>query len=182
MSLGPGITPPSFLLQSLERVYSSLRVPSSHLLLLLSRFSRVRLHRRQPTRLPCPWDSPGKNTGVGCHCLLQCMKVKSESEVAQSCLTLRDPVDCSPPVHGIFQARVLEWGAIAFSSSELGRKQQVPGLAQGITSALRAESQLGDCRPQGRGPLGGGAGTPDRQHQPGKRSGQALRGIQLRLY
>ena len=78
----------------------------------------VRSHRRQPTRLLCPWDSPGKNTGVGCHFLLQCMKVKSESEVAQSCPTLRDPMDCSPPgssVHGIFQARVLEWGAIAFS-------------------------------------------------------------------
>ena len=75
-------------------------------------------HRRQPTRLPRPWDSPGKNTGVGCHFLLQCMKVKSESEVAQSCQTLRDPMDYSLPgssVHGIFQARVLEWGAIAFS-------------------------------------------------------------------
>ena len=63
-----------------------------------------------------PWDSPGKNTGVGCHFLLQCMKVKSESEVTQSCLTLCDPMDCSPPgssIHGIFQARVLEWGAIA---------------------------------------------------------------------
>ena len=67
---------------------------------------------------PSPWDSPGKNTGVGCHFLLQCMKVKSESEVAQSCRTLSDPIDCSPPassIHGIFQARVLEWGAIAFS-------------------------------------------------------------------
>ena len=76
----------------------------------------VQLHRQQPTRLPRPWDSPGKNTGVGCHFLLQCMKVKSESEVSQSCLTLRDPMDCSLPgssVHGIFQARVLEWGAIA---------------------------------------------------------------------
>ena len=65
---------------------------------------------------PGPWDSPGKNTGVGCHFLLQCMKVKSESEVAQLCRTLRDPMDCSLPdssVHGIFQARVLEWGAIA---------------------------------------------------------------------
>ena len=75
-------------------------------------------HRRQPTRLPHPWDSPGKNTGVGCHFLLQCRKVKSEREVAQSCLTLRDPMDCSLPgssVHRIFQARVLEWGAIAFS-------------------------------------------------------------------
>ena len=78
----------------------------------------VRPHRRQPTRLPRPWDSPGKNTGVGYHFLLQCMKVKSESEVAQSCPTLCDPMDCSPPgssVHGIFQARVLEWGAITFS-------------------------------------------------------------------
>ena len=78
----------------------------------------VQPHRRQPTRLPHPWDSPGKNTGVGCHFLLQCMKVKSESEVAPSCPTLRDPMDCSPPgssIHGIFQARVLEWGAIAFS-------------------------------------------------------------------
>ena len=78
----------------------------------------VRPHRQQPTRLPHPWDSPGKNTGVGCHFLLQCMKVKSESEVAQSCPTLNDPMDCSPPgssIHGIFQARVLEWVAIAFS-------------------------------------------------------------------
>ena len=79
----------------------------------------VRPHRRQPTRLPCPWDSPGKNTGVGCHFLLQCMKVKSESEVAQSSPTLSDPMDCSLPgssAHGIFQARVLEWVAILFSS------------------------------------------------------------------
>ena len=79
----------------------------------------VRPHRRQPTRLPRPWDSPGKNTGAGCHFLLQCMKVKSESEVAQSSSTLRDPMDCRAPgssVHGIFQARVLEWGAIAFST------------------------------------------------------------------
>ena len=78
----------------------------------------VRPHRWQPTRLPHPWDSPGKNTGVGCHFLLQCRKVKSESEVAQSCPTLRDTMDCSPPgssVHGIFQARGLEWGATAFS-------------------------------------------------------------------
>ena len=78
----------------------------------------VRSHRRQPTRLPCPWDSPGKNTGVGCHFLLQCMKVKSESEVAQSCPPVSDPMDFSLPgsaVLGIFQARVLEWGAITFS-------------------------------------------------------------------
>ena len=80
----------------------------------------VRPHRRQPTRLPHPCDSPGKNTGVGCHFLLQYMKVKSESEDAQSCPTLPDPMDCSPPgssIHGIFQARVVEWGAIAFSTS-----------------------------------------------------------------
>ena len=80
----------------------------------------VRSHRRQPTRLPRPWDS-GKNTGVGCHFLLHCMKVKSESEIAQSCLTLSDPMDCSLPgsfIHGIFQARALEWVAIAFSSAQ----------------------------------------------------------------
>ena len=100
---------------------------SSIRLLRLSCVSHVRLcatltltltHRWQSTRLPRLWDSPGKNTGVGCHFLLQCMKVKSESEVAQSCSTLSDPMDCSPPgasVHGIFQARVLEWVAIAFS-------------------------------------------------------------------
>ena len=78
----------------------------------------MRPHRRQPTRLPRPWDSPGKNTGVGCHFLLQCVKVKSENEVAQLCPTPSDPIDCSPPgssVHGIFQARVLEWVATAFS-------------------------------------------------------------------
>ena len=78
----------------------------------------VQPHRRQPTRLPRPWDSPGKNTGVGCHFLLQYIKVKSQSEVSQSCPTLSDLMDCSLPgssVHGIFQARVLEWGAIAFS-------------------------------------------------------------------
>ena len=73
----------------------------------------VRPQRRQPTRLRCPRDSPGKNTGVGCHFLFQCMKVKSESEVTQSCPTFSEPMDCSLPgssIHGIFQARVLEWG------------------------------------------------------------------------
>ena len=77
-------------------------------------------HRRQPTRLPRPWDSPGKNTGVGCHFLLQCRKVKRESEVAQLSLTLSDPMDCSPPgspIPGILQARTLEWVAISFSSA-----------------------------------------------------------------
>ena len=86
----------------------------------------VQPHRRQPTRLPCPWDSQGKRTGVGCHFLLQCMKVKSKSEVAQLCPTPSDPMDCSLPgssVHGIFQARVLEWGAIAFSDTFITMSQ-----------------------------------------------------------
>ena len=85
---------------------------------LLQSCPTLRPHRQQPTRLPHPRDSPGKNTGVGCHFLLQCMKVTIE--VAQSCPTLSDPMDCSPPgssIHGIFQARVLEWGAIAFSET-----------------------------------------------------------------
>ena len=99
-------------------------LPLPHLgstLLLLSHFSHVWLcatPKTKPTRLRRLWDSPGKNTGVGCHFLLQCMKVKSESEVIQLCLTVSDLMDCSLPgssVHGIFQARVLEWGAIAFS-------------------------------------------------------------------
>ena len=78
----------------------------------------VRPHRRQPTRLPGPWDSPGKYTGVGCHFFLQCMKMKSESEVAQLCPTLSDLMDCilsGSSVHGIPQARMLEWVAISFS-------------------------------------------------------------------
>ena len=82
----------------------------------------VQPQRWQPTRLPHPWDSPGKNSGVDCHFLLQFMKVKSESEVAQSCPTLSDPMDCSLPcssIHGIFQARVPEWVAIAFSEEAL---------------------------------------------------------------
>ena len=87
---------------------------------LLSHFSRVRLCATPQTtahQAPRPWDSPGKNTGVGCHFLLQCMKVKSQSEAAQSCLTPSDHMECSLPgssAHGICQARVLEWGAIAF--------------------------------------------------------------------
>ena len=78
----------------------------------------VRPQRRQPTRLLLPWDSPGKNFGVGCHFLFQCMKVKSESEATQLCPSPSDPMDCNLPgssVHGIFQARVLEWGAIALT-------------------------------------------------------------------
>ena len=105
----------------------------------------VRPHRRQPDRLLHPWDSSGKNTGVGCHFLLQCMKVKSESEVAQSCLTVCDPVDCSPPgssVHGIFQARVLEWGAIAFSGSSVGCSP-IPTLS--VSETLRSSLHLRSC-------------------------------------
>ena len=97
--------------------YTSLNAAVAAVKLLQS--DSVRPQRRQPTRLPRPWDSPGKNTGVGCHFLLQCMKVKSQSEVAQLCPTPSDPMDCSLPgssVHGIFQASVLEWGAIAFST------------------------------------------------------------------
>ena len=92
------------------------------LLLLLSHSvmsDSVRPHRQQPTRLRHPWDSSGKNTGEGCHFLLQSMKVKSQSEIAQSCPTLSNPIDCSLPgssIHGIFQARVLEWSAITFSA------------------------------------------------------------------
>ena len=109
--------------------------PDTLLLLLLSRFSlsdSVWPHRQQPTRLRRPWDSPGKNTGVRCHFLLQCMKVKSESEVAQSCTTLNDPMDCSPPgssVHGIFQARGLERGAIPWYTAhpnKLPEKDHAP--------------------------------------------------------
>ena len=125
------------------------------LLLLLSHFSRVRLcvtHRRQPSRLPCPWDSPGKNTGVGCPFLLQCTEVKSESEVAQLCPTLRDPMDCSPPgssIHGIFQARVLEWGAITFSVARaiIAEFQKLIGLDIRIyfLTVLEARSPRSVC-------------------------------------
>ena len=105
----------------------------------------VRPQRRQPTRLLCPWDSPGKNTGVGCHFLLQCMKLKSESEVAQSCPIPSDPMDCSLPgssVHGICQARVLECVAIAikdFLSYLLSPEKQVvfkyqPRLQSGLVT------------------------------------------------
>ena len=100
--------------------------------------------RRQPTRLPHPWDSPGKNPGVGCHFLLQCMKVKSESEVAQSCPTLSDPMDCGPPgssVHGILQARVLQWGAIAFSGFNA---YVVTNMASFSTAFRERFSELGE--------------------------------------
>ena len=99
----------------------------------------VQPHRWQPTRLPGPWDSPGKNTGVGCHFLLQCIKVKSESEVSLVMSDSSDPMDCSLPgsyVHGIFQARVPEWGAIA---------KVYPLPKNGLRSTvlpLKGESQL----------------------------------------
>ena len=96
-------------------------------------------HRRKPTRLPRPWDSPGKNTGVGCHFLLQYMKVKSEREVAQSCPTLSDSTDYSLPgscVHGTFQARVLEWGAIAFSTERDIEAQKSLYFKHGYTADL----------------------------------------------
>ena len=127
----------------------------------------VRRHRRQPTRLPCPWDSPGKNAGVGCHFLLQCMKVKSESEVTQLCPTLCNPTDCSPPgssTHGIFQARVLEWGAIAFSQSPYASlKSSMPARwlgSQGLVLVSGVVVWWGQVYSQAAlrpGPSGGGA-------------------------
>ena len=107
---------------------------------MLSHFSRVRLCVTPETaahQAPHPWDSPGKNTGMGCHFLLQCTKVENESEVTQSCPTLSDPMDCSLPgssVHGIFQARVLEWVAIAFSKACMHAKllQSCPTLCDPI--------------------------------------------------
>ena len=115
----------------------------------------VRPHRQQPTRLCRPWDSSGKNTGVGCHFLPQCMKVKSESEVAQSCPILHYPMDCRLPgssVHGIFQARVLEWGAIAFSM-KYTRHCQKPACQ------CRRLRESGLIPGLGRSP-GGGDGNP----------------------
>ena len=109
-------------------------------LLLLSRCSRAQLcatPEMAAHQAPPPWDSPGKNTGGGCHFLLQCVKVKNEREVTGSCLTLSDPTDCSPPgssVRGIFQARVLKWGAIAFSH-----------MATGASKSLLAVSGLSRC-------------------------------------
>ena len=99
----------------------------------------VRPHRRQPTRLRHPWDSPGENTKVDCHFLLQCMKVKSESEVVQSCPTLCDRMDCSLPgssAHGIFQARVLDWGAIAFSNWTQMKEEQIVNLMEDCVNIL----------------------------------------------
>ena len=96
----------------LHQIIAALK--DDHSVIRMTVTNSVKPHRWQPTRLPRPWDSPGKNSGMSCHFLLQCMKVKRESEVAQSCLTPSDPMDCSLPgssVHGISQARVLEYGA-----------------------------------------------------------------------
>ena len=100
----------------------------------------TRLHGLQPTRLHRPWDSPGKNTGVGCHFLLQCIKMKSEREVTQSCLTLSNPMDCSLPgstVHRILQTRILEWVAISFSNACMHAKplQSCPTLCDRMDSS-----------------------------------------------
>ena len=107
----------------------------------------VQPHRRQPTRLPRPWDSPCKNTGVGCHFLLQCVKMKSESEVAQSCPTLSNPMDCSLPgssIHGIFQATVLEWGAFSKTSySECNVRQHHQTKYSFQYFQLEGEQRLG---------------------------------------
>ena len=118
----------------------------------------VQPHRQQPTRLPRPWDSPGKNTRVGCHFLLQCMKVKSESEVAQSCPTLSDPMDCSLPgssFHGIFQARVLEWGAIAvrafqklYCPKHLIPQPSLPSFMAGLLVATNVIQYLRQEKPK----------------------------------
>ena len=103
----------------------------------------MRPHRWQPTRLPRPWDSPGKSTGVGCHCLLQCMKVKRENEVTQLCLTLRNPMDCRLPgssAHGIFQARVLEWVSNAFSDNYTNIILICPGCSlEGLMLKLKLQ-------------------------------------------
>ena len=126
------------------------------LLLLLSRFSRVlsvRPHRRQPTKLPCPWDSPGKITGVGCHFLLQCMKVKSESEVAQSCATLATPWTAAyqaPPSMGF--SRQEYWSALPFPSpSEVTSCVQL--LATPWTAAYEAPPSMGFSRQEYRSGL-----------------------------
>ena len=118
-----------------------------------------------PPRLPRSWNSPGKNAGVGCHFLLQCRKVKSESKVAQSCLTLPDPTDCSlqvSSIHGIFQARVLEWGAIAFSlePTRLPRPWDYPGKNTGVgchfllqCRKVKSENEVAQSCPTLRDPM-----------------------------
>ena len=115
--------------------------------------------RWQPTKLPCPWNSPGKNTGVACHFLLQCMKVKSESEVTQLCPTLSDPMECSPPgssVHGILQARILEW---VLSPGIFPTQGSNPGLPHCRRSLYQLKHQ-GSPRIRVSLSLGEGNGTP----------------------
>ena len=116
----------------------------------------LRPHRLQTTRLLHPWDSPGKNAGVRHHFPFQCMKVKSQSEVAQSFPTLSDPMDCSLPgsyVHGIFQARVLEWVAIAFSNWSATSLKSLTFLISPSfcyflkTQTLKLKSKLFDSSP-----------------------------------
>ena len=120
-------------------------------MLLLSLFSCVWLcaiPQMAAQQLPRPWDSPGKNTGVGCHFLLQCMNVKSESEVSQSCPTLRDPMDCSLPgssVHGIFQARVLVWGATAFSRNIYIYIKAKENIWRNGSSSVKVEGLIHNC-------------------------------------
>ena len=97
-------------------------------------------HRWQPTRLCRPWDSPGKNTGVGCHFLLQCMKVKSESEVTQLCLTLRDPMDCSLPGSSMGFSRQKYWNRLPFPSpGDLPDQGIKPGSPTFQAHALTSE-------------------------------------------
>ena len=156
------ITNGRFVQQELEpwrKCNPRMRCCSKQMLLLLSGFRRVQLcatPEMAAHQAPLFWDSPGKNTGVGCHFLLQWMKVKSESEVAQLCPTLRDPMDCSLPgssVHGIFQARILDWVAIAFSQSRWGRRKTLT-LKFMLSSSLLpmqclpAEMDPDRCNPQ----------------------------------
>ena len=130
------------------------RVAAAAAAKLLQSCPTLRPYKRQPTRLPRPWDSPGKNTGVGCHFLLQCMKVKSEGEVTQLCPTLSDPIDCrvsGSSGHGIFQARVLEWGAIAFFNAwkwkvKLKFLSRVRLLATPSTAGYQAPPAMGFSR------------------------------------
>ena len=125
------------------------------LLLLLSHFSHVRLcvtHRRQPTRLLCPWDSPGKNTGVGCHFLLQCMKVRSESEVSQLCPTLSNSMDCSLPGSSI-QGITIAFSGRCSEDSSKPCVHQDPGtpqrLSQNCVCMSPVKVQVSSGLPQG---------------------------------
>ena len=138
-------------IRNLNGINSCSCIHYSWLLLLLSCFSHVWLcatPEMAAHQAPLPWDSPGKNTGVGCHFLLQCMKMKSESKVTQSCPTLSDPMDCSPPgssIHGIFQARVLECGAIAFSVCQVRWSLLIYQRTTEPQPGSRPSAQLWQC-------------------------------------